>query len=372
MRSGLRTLPGSLAAMLATTLAASACSNPARPSVTPPPIDPPTISCPDPQTLVAPDGNSLNVAYGSPATGKGTPPASATCLPASGSSFPIGTTTVTCIATDAVQRAASCTFLVTVKAPPRLVLTRFVAFGDSITWGEDGTNPPTSLAMPGWWHQSVRVPLSQTYPGVLQQELGLRYTLQTAVTVVDNAGKPGEAVMDSTTVDRFFAQVLNGQTSIGGAYNVVLLMEGSNDVTDRDSSLLVGSIANLRQMLRAAKARGVRPYLATIPPQNPNGFRGFFGAGLVPSFNDQVRSLAASESVPLVDVYQALNADINTFIGPDGLHPTVAGYAKMADVFFMSVMQTLEVPAAATVQAPRTTAGTLQVTGRVSTPGRVR
>ena len=153
---------------------------------------------------------------------------------------------------------------------------------------------------------------------------------------------------------------------------VVLLMEGSNDVTDRDIALLPAAIANLRQMLRTAKGRGLRPYLATIPPQNPKGFRGAFGAGLVPAFDDQVRSLAASESVPLVDVYQALNTDIGTFIGPDGMHPTVAGYAKIADVFFASIMQTLEVPAPTTVRAPRTSGAMPRGPIRGSTLPRVR
>ena len=113
----------------------------------------------------------------------------------------------------------------------------------------------------------------------------------------------------------------------------------------------------MRQMLRNAKGRGVQPYLATIPPENPSGCcppRG--GASqMVPGFNDQLRSLAASENVPLVDVYQALNTAVGTYIGFDGLHPTAPGYAKMADTFFTSIMQTLEVPTATTLARRRAT-----------------
>jgi lysophospholipase L1-like esterase len=201
--------------------------------------------------------------------------------------------------------------------------------------------------MPGWVHQSVQLPFPQRYPEVLRQELAVRYTLQTPK--VDNAGKQGEEVRDPATPPRF-SSVLSG-------HDVVLLMEGSNDVGDRDSRVLPASIANLRQMLRDARSRGVRPYLATIPPQNGNGCCPDRGLGwyLVPGLNDQIRSLAASEGVPLVDVYQALNSDVNTFIGFDGLHPTVAGYAKIADLFFAAIMQTLEVPAATTVATPRGT-----------------
>jgi lysophospholipase L1-like esterase len=336
--------------MLAAALAASGCSSPTGPGVTPPPIDPPTVSCPDPQTLTAPDGIALSFSFETPTAEKGTPPVTTTCSPPSGSSFPVGATTVTCTATDAVQRPAACTFLVTVKAPPHLLLTRFVSFGDSITWGEDGTNPPTTLTMPGWVHQNVRIPASQQYPDVLQQELAARYTLQTPQVV--NEGKQGEEARNPATPPRF-SNALSG-------HDVVLLMEGSNDVNNQDATILPASIANLRQMLDNAKGRGLRPYLATIPPQNPNGCcpRRGLGAGLVPGFNDQIRSLAASENVPLVDIYQALNTDVSTFIGFDGLHPTVAGYAKMANVFFASIMQTLEGPGATTVQAPGTAVAT--------------
>ena len=52
-----------------------------------------------------------------------------------------------------------------------------------------------------------------------------------------------------------------------GQYDVVLLMEGTNDLNDRDASIEPVVIATLQQMLRNAKGRGVRPYLATIPPE---------------------------------------------------------------------------------------------------------
>ena len=77
-------------------------------------------------------------------------------------------------------------------------------------------------------------------------------------------------------------------------------------------------------------------FLATIPPEN-------LMRAVVP-FNDQVRSLAASKGVPLVDVYQAFGGDL-TLIGNDGLHPTAAGYHLIADTFFASIKQTLELRA---------------------------
>ena len=88
--------------------------------------------------------------------------------------------------------------------------------------------------------------------------------------------------------------------------------------------------------------------LATLPPQNPAGFDPFdrgLQAAAVPPFNDQVRSLAASKGVALVDVYQAFGLDL-TLIGNDGLHPTATGYHVIADAFLASIRQTLELPAA--------------------------
>jgi hypothetical protein len=67
-----------------------------------------------------------------------------------------------------------------------------------------------------------------------------------------------------------------------------------------------------------------------------------YGWYLVPDVNTQIRALATAQNVTLVDVYQALNTDVGTLIGPDGVHPTVAGYAKIADTFFAAIKQTLE------------------------------
>ena len=58
--------------------------------------------------------------------------------------------------------------------------------------------------------------------------------------------------------------------------------------------------------------------------------------------DDQIRALAASEGVPLVDVYQAFGGDVTTLIGFDGLHPTALGYHRIADTFLASVKATLE------------------------------
>jgi lysophospholipase L1-like esterase len=105
-------------------------------------------------------------------------------------------------------------------------------------------------------------------------------------------------------------------------------------------------------MVREARSRGVKPYLATIPPKKMSGERSN-GWGLVQPFNDQLKSMAFSENVPVVDVYDALNSNINMYIGDDGLHPKVDGYAKIADTFFAAIVKTLEVPTNTTTARAR-------------------
>src|SRR4051812_28217867 len=119
----------------------SACGGPSTP--TPPVTDPfpegPQAVCPaSPGTFTSRDGLATPVTYGTPTTTGGAPPVVINCTPQSGSAFPIGTNTVVCTATDARQRTNSCSFTITVLTPPKISLTRFAAFGDSITWGENG------------------------------------------------------------------------------------------------------------------------------------------------------------------------------------------------------------------------------------------
>jgi len=317
---------------VAASVVLSSCtgSTPTKPTAT----DPPTISCPASMTTTSTDGNPVSVSYSAPTVSAGQPPLTVACTPASGATFPIGPNTVTCTVTDAVKRTAACSFTVTVGVPPKLSATNFVAFGDSITWGENGQNS-SAQGFPRL-HPAVQFPISETYPEVLKQQLAARYTTQSIV--VDNAGQSGESVTDSGTRSRF------SQTIAGGRYQVVLIMEGVNDLEQRDSRVYPAIIAGLRQMILDAKSRQMQVFLATIPPENQSApcCRNLSWS-LVAPLDDQIRGLASEQSVPLVDVYAALNADINTYIGPDGLHPTTAGYAKIADTFFAAIEQTLEI-----------------------------
>lgn len=81
---------------------------------------PPQIMCPA-DIVAANDPGQCSVAvnYPSPVATDNCSGVSIACNPPSGSFFPVGTTTVTCTATDAASNSATCTFTVTVTAPPR-------------------------------------------------------------------------------------------------------------------------------------------------------------------------------------------------------------------------------------------------------------
>jgi lysophospholipase L1-like esterase len=285
------------------------------------------------------------VSFSAPTVVDGQAPVITTCTPAAGSAFSVGQRTVTCAATDALQRTDSCAFLVTVLTPPKLSTTSFLSFGDSITAGEDGQNSvaPSASVMSSRFHPVVLFPFALRYPQELQQLLAGRY--RTQAPTVDNQGAPGEAASDPNALRRFVSLTSSRK------YSVVLIMEGTNDLYDRDDRIVPFAIDGLRSMIHDAKGKGIRPYLATIPPMNPSACvpvcRGLPWS-LVSGFNDSVRTLATSEGVSLVDVYQAFGGNLS-LLGPDGLHPAAEGYTRIADTFFTAIKQTLETSSASGV-----------------------
>lgn len=295
------------------------------------------------------DGGPAAVNFSEPIVNFGKLPVSTVCTPPPGSPFAIGQKMVTCTATDALQRTTTCSFSVTVLEPPKLSTTSFLAFGDSITLGEDGQNStaPSVSVMSGRIHPSVLFPQPQRYPQKLQQMLADRYRTQSPT--VTNQGIPGEMAEDRAAQSRFSSLVSSRQ------YSAALIMEGTNDLYDRDSRAVPRAIDGLRQMIRDAKSRNIRPLLATIPPMNPGACvpvcRGLAWS-LVSGFNDSVRGLAMAEDVPLVDVYAGFEGN-SALIGPDGLHPSADGYAKIADLFFAAIKQTLEAPSTSSLRSLR-------------------
>lgn len=95
-------------------------------------------------------------------------------------------------------------------------------------------------------------------------------------------------------------------------------------------------------MIRDARSRGIRVLLATIPPANPAGARGVTRYMAIPLLNAEIRTLAVSEGVPLVDVFSAFNNNF-AYLSVDGLHPNADGFALIASTFHDAVRRELEV-----------------------------
>jgi lysophospholipase L1-like esterase len=325
--------------VLAAALATGACGSPSQPTPAAP-----QITCPAPVSATSPDGNPFVVSYTTPVVSGGAVPVTTACSVPSGSTFPVGTTTVGCTATDARQRTASCSFDVTVARPPALTVTRIVAFGDSITFGVSGEcNRGLRFGLPLTIAEDLRrlrfAPVlapGKDYPSVLRDMLAARYTASPPSVI--NAGVGGEWVTDSVTFDRFRG-ILNAQNP-----DALLLLEGINDLNSAGAPAVPEVPAALRDMVREARRRGVRVFLATLLPERDGSCRDD-GFPYIPATNDLIRGVAAAEGAVLVDLFAVFSGQLDTLLDEDGLHPTEAGYRKMAETFFSSIRTTLEAPA---------------------------
>ena len=316
------------------------CSNPATStSPTPPPPPPPppvaaapTLACPNTVRTSTTAIAGVAASYSVPAAEGGQSPVVVTCTPESGTLFKIGETVVECSASDALNRTASCTFAVQVSRIPSLSKTRFLAFGDSITGGE--VTVPVASSFGDRSFKQVQVP-SAAYPTVLAIQLAARYRAQEDAIAVANYGVAGEKAVNAR--DRFIAALGIVRP------DAVLLMEGSNDIARGEDGAASGAAQEIRNMAAEARRRGMRVFIATVPPGRPGGSK-TIAPLLLTDYNNRMRSVAATEGAILVDVFAALSTDVNRFIGIDGLHPTELGYARIADTFFAAIRAEFEVP----------------------------
>jgi len=329
----LRSMFGCRLALVAL-LGATACGG-KTPTAPPPPPEGPYTSCPADIQVESLGGKPIPVGFALPGASGGTPPLTVVCTPESGTSFAVGEHTVTCTATDARSQTTSCTFKVIVTTPPRLELTGFTAFGDSLTYGITSDAVTTLQDALVLQRALLEPPPSDAYPNQLKKMLRARYRLQTPN--VYNEGVPGEQV-DPDGLARMPGALRAHPTQ------VLLLMEGTNDLLGLEAGA-DRAIDGLGRMVRDAKGRGVSVLLATIPPQRAGGAHvppRDAVARRIPAFNERIRSLAASENVPVVDVYDAMK-DKLYLIGVDDLHPTPQGYVVMAQTFFDAIREHLEV-----------------------------
>jgi lysophospholipase L1-like esterase len=218
---------------------------------------------------------------------------------------------------------------------PSLSRTRFLAFGDSMTAGEvtvpvGVVSGPTAGILNPPSVKMILVP-SASYPTQLLSMLHSRFSTQSATLAVTNSGVPGEYSFQG--VARFPGAMTSASPE------VVLLLHGVNDLPFGNTDLPAGSI---QTMAAEGKRRGALVLLSTLMPGRPGG-RNTQNVALVEELNAKIRVIAAAEGAVLVNLYDALLPEANTIIGTDGLHPTEAGYKRMADVFLAAIQANLEV-----------------------------
>ena len=211
--------------------------------------------------------------------------------------------------------------------PARLSRTKFLAFGDSFTAGEV-TNPTSAL--PSGIHKLILVPTA-SYPSVLQSQLRATYTAQNAAITVENSGVASERILDGN--DRF-PGVFDANRP-----EVVLLMEGANGLPQVGPDISAGI---MRIMVQKAKSGGARVFVGSMIPQVAGRPRATTPVSETLAYNNTLQIMSTQESVTYVDVYNPMLAEAATLIGADGLHPTEAGYRKIADLFFAAIRTALE------------------------------
>lgn len=203
--------------------------------------------------------------------------------------------------------------------PPRAVgLTRFVAFGDSITWGAESAFDPRFLF----------ADVNGGYVERLQAALNTYHAPQTFT--VFNEGQPGELALNAVT--RFRAVLTNRRPQ------AVLLLEGINDLNnDVGVSRTVGA---LRQLLDVATGMGIPVVIATMYQTyesiDPTGVVRTNAAALVREFNSELRRMAAGRlNVYLLDLEPRMRD--RQLVGNDGLHLEPAGFDVMASAFLSAI-----------------------------------
>jgi lysophospholipase L1-like esterase len=314
-------------------LAGVSCGGPNTPS---PPVDPPSVACPASMSVSGVVGGSQAVSFALPTVSGGTQPVGITCTPGSGSTFSVGSTTVACTASDASSRTAQCTFTVTLSPALRLPVTKFMAFGDSVTEGQNGR-----LTSRGG--RVVDVPNS--YPTQLESMLNTEYAAE-PVTVV-NRGYGGSSVDDlRQKLPGDLKSFRPGAVLLLGGYNDLLASCRPKDAATPQCATATTDVASgIRKMIVSSKEAAIKYiFVSTLTPSGP-----YLGVGMdrriadsaIVTTNNKLINVVRSEGVMLVDPYPVFLGHEAEYVDQDGLHLRPVGNQALAGTFFSSIKNTI-------------------------------
>jgi lysophospholipase L1-like esterase len=214
------------------------------------------------------------------------------------------------------------------NVPPVLGATRFVAFGDSITCGVESLfDSLVTLPCPSG---------TTGYPERLRNMLGTYAPSQ--AFFVTKRGVPGEWASDGETRLRTELTELMSNPVFAARPQGLLLLEGINDMNNGASA--TRAAASLAQLAQIGRLFNLTVLVATMPQTYPNTMSGGTNsADKIVEFNTEVkRLLNGVQNVRVVDLYAAFGAN-RALVGGDGLHPTPAGYDRMAQWFHAAVVE---------------------------------
>jgi len=312
-------------------VAAAACGSTSGPMG--PTTAAPQIACPADLTVRGITGSSQAITFNQPSVTGGAAPVTVTCAPVSGASFPLGTTPVNCNATDAIGRQSSCAFNLTVTGTA-IGVTKYGAFGDSLTEGEMGRPSSVPLA----------IDPTATYPVFLQALFDQAYPGQ-GVSVI-NRGHSGDTVeATQAAIVRFLP---------GDRPGAVLLLTGFNNLTDPCHAGQFATPAcreaynntvplGVRDCMREVKEANVGVkyiFVSTLTPPGATGSQRI-DRSAIEQANIRIKQFVASEGGVLVDSYAAFLGHEAEYVNVDGLHLRSAGYQALADTFFAAIKSTV-------------------------------
>lgn len=115
--------------------------------------------------------------------------------------------------------------------------------------------------------------------------------------------------------------------------------------TSQREAFAAGVLDRFDTLLAAVCGRAARVITWTLPPVGPGG--ACYGSPSVTDVNAGIPDVAAAHGAVVADVHLALAPDGTVtpgLLGPDGVHPTTAGYAVIASVLRPLVQRVLAMP----------------------------
>jgi lysophospholipase L1-like esterase len=219
------------------------------------------------------------------------------------------------------------------EVAPHLSVKFALAFGDSITWGVTSRVCTIDTLIVTCSYDIVG------YPKRVSDILNARYP--SAPIVVENAGVPGECV--SMTCIGGQSGRNRFQNRASEAHDLVVLLEGVNDLNSgRSVSQIIDA---LRTIIQTAKAANKQIVIMTLPPGKPKDTDGSWKAPDpedVAALNAAIETLKTQEAIPRVDLIAAFGDNYRQYLSPDGLHPTDAGYQRIANAVANKIIEVYE------------------------------